>query len=127
MKSIKSKLVIYFCALIILVSGTIGGFSFWLASNGMKTMEAELLNKKITGDINVATYYMQQFYGDISFSEGNLVDENGKNIGDSFKMVDRILMILEMLLQYLLKVEMISREYQQILKMKMVKELLVQI
>jgi len=91
MKSIKFKLIVYFCILFVLVSSGIGYFSFRLASNGMKTMQGELLNKKMTGDINVATYYKEQYYGNLSILDGKLVDENGNNLEGNFKMVDAIL------------------------------------
>ncbi|QZY53707.1 methyl-accepting chemotaxis protein [Crassaminicella profunda] len=91
MKSIKTKLIIYFCMLLILIISTISCLGYSKGLNGMKELQAELLSQKLKGDISSSTYYFEQYFGNVLYKNGQLMDENGKNIEGQNKMVDAVL------------------------------------
>ncbi|MCY6484198.1 methyl-accepting chemotaxis protein [Clostridium aestuarii] len=91
MKSIKTKLIIYFCALLILIISTISFLDYSKGLNGMKMLQNELLTEKLRGDISSSTYYFQQYFGNVYYKNGQLIDENGKNIESRNEMVDAVL------------------------------------
>lgn len=91
MKSLKTKLIIYFCALLILITLTISFLGYNKSSNAMSSLQEELLTQKLNGDISSSTYYLEQYFGNISYENGNLLDENGRGIEGRHDMVDHIL------------------------------------
>lgn len=91
MKSIKTKLIVYFCTLIILIISTISFTAYSKGLNGMKILEHELLIDKLEGDISSSTYYFQQYFGNVQYKNDQLLDENGKNMVGKNEMVDVVL------------------------------------
>lgn len=91
MKSIKSKLIIYFCILLIIITSTISFLGYSKGLNGMKEVEIKLLSQKLEGDISSASYYFNNYFGNVQYKNGQLLDQNGNSIEGRNKMVDVIL------------------------------------
>lgn len=91
MKSIKSKLIIYFCILLIIITSTISFLGYSKGLNGMKEVEIKLLSQKLEGDISSAFYYFNNYFGNVQYKNGQLLDQNGNSIEGRNKMVDAIL------------------------------------
>ncbi|MTI68037.1 MAG: methyl-accepting chemotaxis protein [Firmicutes bacterium] len=91
MKSIKTKLIIYFGLLLIITTVTISAIGFINSLEGMKELQTQLLNKKLKADIASADMYVKDYFGHISYKNDTLVDENNQNIKGKNKMVDAIL------------------------------------
>lgn len=91
MRSIKTKLVIYFSCLIIFITTVISFWGYNKAAEGMRNLEERLLSEKLTGDIAAANQYVENYYGVIKYAGGTLVDENGRTIEGRFDMVDAIM------------------------------------
>ena len=91
MKSIKSKLIIYFCVLLIIITSSISFLGYSKGLNGMKELEIKLLSQKLEGDISSASYYFDNYFGKVQYKNGQLLDENAKSIEGRNKMVDTIL------------------------------------
>lgn len=90
MKSIKTKLIISFSALLILIASSISFSGYTNSLNGMKALQVELLREKLKGDISSSTYYLQQYFGNVHYKNGQLLDERGNNIEGRNEMVDAI-------------------------------------
>lgn len=91
MKSIKSKLILAFCCLIILITVVISLLGYYQASVGLRNLEERLLNEKLDGDIGAAKIYLEKYFGNITYKNGILVDKDGRNIEGRFEMVDAIM------------------------------------
>ena len=91
MKSIKTKLILYFCCLIFLIITIISSISYFISSNGMSNIEEMLLNKKLDGDMRSTTVYLESYFGEINYKDGDLVDAEGNSIADRFEIVDTIM------------------------------------
>lgn len=90
MKSIKTKLILYFGGIILLVSLVIGSLGLMGSINGIKGIQGQMLTNKIEGDIASAKQYLYKSYGDITESDGMIYDEKGKSIEGRYEMVDYI-------------------------------------
>lgn len=91
MKSIKTKLVLYFCCLIVFITATISFLGYYLSSEGMKGIEEKLLHEKLAGDVESTVLYLEHYFGDITYKNGTLLDEEGINISGRFEVVDTIM------------------------------------
>lgn len=91
MKSIKTKLVLYFCCLIVFITATISFLGYYLSSEGMKGIEEKLLHEKLAGDVESTVLYLEHYFGDITYKNGTLLDEEGRNISGRFEVVDTIM------------------------------------
>lgn len=91
MKSIKTKLILYFCCLIVLIAVAISSLGYYRASEGMKNLEERLLNEKLDGDIGAAKMYLENYFGNITYQNGDLLDKDGKKIEGRFEIVDAIM------------------------------------
>ncbi|ABR46809.1 methyl-accepting chemotaxis sensory transducer [Alkaliphilus metalliredigens QYMF] len=91
MKSIKTKLIIYFCTLILFTTLIISFLAYNSGLNGMQELEEELLREKLMGDIASSTFYLQQYFGNVEYENGQLIDAKGNNIEGNNEMVDAIL------------------------------------
>jgi methyl-accepting chemotaxis protein len=56
----------------------------------MKDIAQTLLESKLKGDINSAHVYLKQYLGNVSYKNGNLLDQNGEKIDGRYDMVDQI-------------------------------------
>ncbi|WP_425448105.1 methyl-accepting chemotaxis protein [Dethiothermospora halolimnae] len=90
-KSIKSKLIVYFCILILLITSAISILGYQEGTKGMKEIGNNNLMAKLTGDISAASVYLDKYFGEIKYNHGILLDERGNNIEGRNNMVDDIL------------------------------------
>ncbi|MCC5910969.1 MAG: Cache 3/Cache 2 fusion domain-containing protein [Clostridiaceae bacterium] len=91
MKSIKTKLIIYFCILFVTVSGSISYLSYSKALNGMRELQYELLVERLSSNINVANSYLKHHYGEIKYQHGNIVDQHGDFIYNQHHVIDAVI------------------------------------
>ncbi|NMA85635.1 MAG: methyl-accepting chemotaxis protein [Epulopiscium sp.] len=91
MRSIKSKLIMYFGMIILVFSIAIGGLGFWRSVAGMKEIQSQMLIAKLEGDIASTFRYLSNFYGEISQKDEMLYDEKGNSLEGRYEMVDAIL------------------------------------
>ena len=89
-KSISTKLVVYFGIIILLSSLTVGVLGFVSSTRGMKDIQSQMLMDKLRGDIASAEQYLDNFYGYMGVGDGTLYDESGKSIEGRNEMVDAI-------------------------------------
>jgi methyl-accepting chemotaxis protein len=90
MKSIKTKLILSYSIVFILVLSIIIAFGYNQARTSMEAIGEESLLVKLNGDINAMETYVEAYYGDLSFVDGLLVDETGESISGNFSMVDKM-------------------------------------
>jgi len=90
MKSLKVKLVVIFTAIfgVIVLSICISGYT--LGSGYMKEISSHHIDNKLSSDINALSTYSELIYGNLTISNGNLVDKNGVNIKGNYTVVDKI-------------------------------------
>jgi methyl-accepting chemotaxis protein len=91
MKSIKYKLILYFCILITLSSLAISSLSSMSALKGMEDLQKQVLTDKLKGDLASANHYLYSYHGDITILNETLYDSKGKDIYENYVMVDAIL------------------------------------
>ena len=99
MKSLKGKLITIFTAIfgVIILSICISGYI--KGSVYMKEISNHHIDNKLSSDINALSTYSELIYGNLTISNGNLVDKNGANIKGNYTAVDKISNDLEDLLQ----------------------------
>lgn len=90
MKSIKTKLIIYFCIVILITSSGISLLGYFRGLHGMEETQEELIREKLMGDIASSTFYLERYFGRIEYINGQLIDENGNNIEGKNEIVDAI-------------------------------------
>lgn len=88
---IQWSLVFYVSIILIAVISILSFFSYTLGIDGMKTIQGELINEKLTSDINVAHFYLQQWYGEIEFTNNKLINEKGDELGTDHNFIDFLL------------------------------------
>jgi methyl-accepting chemotaxis protein len=91
MKSIKTKLIVYFGVIILISSLAIGTLGYFGGTRGMSDIQSQMLVDKLDGDISSANYYFSRFYGAVTHSGETLYDIRGKSIDGRYDMVDVIL------------------------------------
>ena len=89
--SLRTQLIAFFGILIIVVSVAISFIGYNRAHEAMNSLQIELLNEKLSGDIEAANIYLEHFFGDLTFENDVLLDENGRPISGRHEMVDAIL------------------------------------
>lgn len=90
MKSIKSKLVISFTILLFIFTGVLCATSYFLSIKGMGDIAESSTISKLEGDINTSYLYLDNYFGDLSYENGNLLDKNKSLINNRNEMVDDI-------------------------------------
>ena len=90
MKSIKTKLFLYFGGIILLVSLVIGSLGLIGSIRGIKDIQVQMLTNKIEGDMASANQYLYKSYGYITEDNGMIYDEKGKSTEGRYEMVDHI-------------------------------------
>lgn len=90
-KSIRSKLVVYFGVITLIISLTIGTLSYISSIDGMKNIQTQMLGDKIKGDIESSSYYFKNYYGTVKLNNESLFDIKGKSIDGTNEMVDAVL------------------------------------
>lgn len=90
MKSLKGKLIVIFTAIfaVMVLSICISGYA--KGSVYMKEISNHHIDNKLSSDINALSTYSELIYGNLTISNGNLVDENADNIKGNYTAVDRI-------------------------------------
>ncbi|PRR83947.1 methyl-accepting chemotaxis protein [Clostridium vincentii] len=90
MKSLKGKLIVIFTAIfaVMVLSICISGYA--KGSVYMKEISNHHINNKLSSDINALSTYSELIYGNLTISNGNLVDENAGTIKGNYTAVDRI-------------------------------------
>ncbi|HHX59536.1 MAG TPA: methyl-accepting chemotaxis protein [Epulopiscium sp.] len=90
MKSIRTRLVLYFGVLVFLSSLILGVLGFVSGFNGMNNLQSQMLTDKLKGDIASAHQYLNNFYGEVKSIDGELYDSAGNPLEGNFDMVDAI-------------------------------------
>lgn len=91
MKSLKTKLILYFGSVLLIFSLFMGLVSYVNSMAGMANIQKQMLLDKIEGDLASSTYYFRNFYGDVKKSGDTLYGIDEKNIEGNYEMVDAIL------------------------------------
>lgn len=90
MKSIKTKLVLAYSLVFILVLSIIVAFGYIQAKTSLEDIGQESMLLKLNGDIEAMETYIRAYYGELNLEEGLLVDEGGQPIAGDFSMVDKM-------------------------------------
>lgn len=90
MKSIRTKLLIYFGIIILLSSIIIGLLGFLNNTRGMNNIKNEILKDHIGNNMNLAMKYLDDFCGKLTRDGETLYDSTGKCLEGNFEMVDAI-------------------------------------
>lgn len=90
MKSIKSKLVIYFTIFLFIFTGILCFLSYYLSMDGMGNVAQSSTLSKLQGDINASYLYLDKYFGGLSYEDGNLLDKNKNLINNKNELVDDI-------------------------------------
>ena len=90
MKSIKTKLVLAYSLVFILVLSIIVAFGYIQAKTSLEDIGQESMLLKLNGDIEAMKTYVRAYYGELNLEEGLLVDEGGQPIAGDFSMVDKM-------------------------------------
>ncbi|WP_026894704.1 methyl-accepting chemotaxis protein [Clostridiisalibacter paucivorans] len=91
MRSIKSKLILIFCSLVVVSTSLIAYLGFAKSSNGMNEVQYQVLKEKLSADINSANQYLKNEFGYLKLQNEKLVDKNGVSIEERYELVDTIL------------------------------------
>ncbi|MBS4537619.1 Cache 3/Cache 2 fusion domain-containing protein [Clostridium sp. D2Q-11] len=91
MKSIKTKIIIYFCAVTLMTTTIISFLGYRKSVSGMQELQDSLLNEKLEGDISSANVYLNNYFGNLRYDDGLLLDQKGQSIENKNDMVDDIL------------------------------------
>ncbi len=90
LKSIKGKMVLVFCSMIVVSVLMVSIYGYSRAAQGMKEVEVQILSEKLSADINSTKRYIDKYFGNLNMKDGELVDEKGKYIKARYELVDEI-------------------------------------
>jgi methyl-accepting chemotaxis protein len=88
--SLRFKIIASFVLLLIFSSSVILFFALRSARKAQESLIAASMEERLKGDLNAATRYLQDAFGQLTLKEGKLVDKDGVAINDRFEMVDTV-------------------------------------
>ncbi|MGF7185395.1 methyl-accepting chemotaxis protein [Desulfitispora alkaliphila] len=90
MKSLKAKLILSVCLLLFITTLVISVTGYRNSSSGLISLQSELIDQKMRADLASADMYLKYYFGELSYSYGVLLDENGQSIEGRNEMVDDV-------------------------------------
>ncbi len=87
---LKNKLMNLFILTGLLPMIIIGAINLMASNNNLLSLQEVLIKQKLSGDIQSAKVYMEQYYGSISLKGNELIDQSGKSIKEHYDMVDAL-------------------------------------
>ncbi len=88
MKSLKTRLILSFTLLIVLLLTTISVIGILQSRNAMSNLGNTTLLEKLNGDVKAMEQYVKNEYGTLMFIDEQLIDGNGDPIAGRYDMVD---------------------------------------
>lgn len=88
MRSIKSKLVVYVSALLLLIISVLCFVSYKIADKRMIELANKQNNIKLESDVNALKSILNLYHGSVQIKDGKLMDFNGVCLEGNYKVVD---------------------------------------
>ncbi|MFP4080809.1 MAG: methyl-accepting chemotaxis protein, partial [Ectothiorhodospira sp.] len=87
---IQSRLILFAVLGLILVGGVLTGVSYISGADTARSLVNHTFLEKADGDLRAARVYLDQYYGGVGVSGGELVDGEGRSLEDRHEMADAI-------------------------------------
>jgi methyl-accepting chemotaxis protein len=90
MKSIRSKLILVYSLVFVIVFTSILSASLILSKSNLSEMATYNLQNKISGDLNSIKKIINDNYGTLQYSNGDLLKENGESLYQESQLIDKM-------------------------------------
>lgn len=90
MKSLRSKLIVFFSIMLSISILLLVGFGYLKASNAIQVVADERVEEKISSDISAMNSYILYEHGMIKMIDGKLTDDSDISIEEDFTVVDKV-------------------------------------